>query len=113
MGLGVQMRSPPPDVSGPHCPQPQGGGGAARGSLSWSGGRQESPVLTSKRAFTSTLSVPHWCLSAWTEATAGGGRGSGGRLTRGWQEIKSNSVNPWISSCKGDWEGEVEAPRDI
>lgn len=41
------------------------------------------------------------------------GQGSGGHLTRGWQEIKSKSGNPWMSSCKGDWEGEVEAPRDI
>ena len=55
------------------------------GSLPWTVGRREAPVRTFR------CTSPHASCAplAWTEG------------------------DPWLSSCRGDWEGGAEAPQDV
>lgn len=70
------------------------------------GGRRLCPPQAHAHQHTSCASLVSLCLD--------GDHGwQGGPLTQGWEKIESKSGNPWISSCKGDWKGEAEAPRDI
>lgn len=95
----------------PHCPQPQGGGGALCVSLLGSTGRPEAPVPAWERRLASTLPAPP---PGWRPRRAGGPLTLTLTLTptRGWEETESR----WESLDKQlqrDWKGEAEAPGTL